>query len=87
MLLELLSGAVWTGMPLFWGLGFVLLGLGIVMEKTSLPVVLGALMALGGGLLFIGLLLSLNDGLGFVVFLLSILITFISGVVLLRRSD
>ena len=85
--LELLSGAVWSGMPLFWGLGFVLLGLGIVMEKTSLPVVLGALMALVGGLLFIGLLLSLNDGLGFVVFLLSILITFISGVVLLRRSD
>ena len=83
--LELASESAWYGFPQLLGVGYALLGLGLVLERNPLPRVLAGLFVLAGIALFI--LAPGGDGLGFLLFLISILLVITSGIFLLRRSD
>lgn len=90
--LELIGDAVFSGIPLFWGLGYTLLGLGLIMEKGPLPTVLAWLLFLGGLVMVLGTFmgtagLTFMEAAGFIVFALSALVVVISGVFLLRRAN
>ncbi len=82
--LELVSEAVFLGVPLFWGLGYVVLGLGMILEKGPLPTVLVWLLFLGGLGMVPGAFIGFA---GFLIFLVLVLVVVTSGVFLLRRSD
>ena len=83
--LELISNSAFSGMPLFWGLGLALLGLGMLLEKRPLPTVLSGLLFLIGLAMFPATLIL--GGAGFLVFAVSILLVVVSGVFLLRQQD
>ena len=83
--LEMMGDAAFRATPLFWGIGYALLGLGMILEKGPLPTVLAWLLFLGGlAMLSMGAFIG---GAGFLIFLIMILVVVISGVFLLRRSD
>ncbi len=82
--LELISEAVFLGVPMFWGIGYTLLGLGMILEKGPLPTVLAWLLFLGG----LGMIPGAFIGsAGFLIFTVLVLVVVVSGVFLLRRSD
>jgi len=83
--LELASESAWYGFPQLLGVGYTLLGLGLVLERNPLPRVLAGLFVLAGVATFI--LAPINDGLGFLLFLISILLVITSGIFLLRQGD
>ena len=83
--LELASESAWYGFPQLLGVGYTLLGLGLVLERNPLPRVLAGLFVLAGLATFI--LAPINDGLGFLLFLISILLVITSGIFLLRQGD
>jgi hypothetical protein len=83
--LELISDSAFMGMPVFWGLGLILLGLGMLLEKRPLPTVLSGLLCLIGLVMFPAALIL--DDVGFLVFAISILLVVVSGVFLLRQQD
>ncbi len=82
---ELMAESTFMGFPLFLGLGYILLGLGLLREKDTLPVALTGLLLLAGVVMLPGTLL--DPGIGFLVFAISMLVVVASGVFLLRRSD
>ena len=82
--LVVISDAVWSGIPLFWGLGYALLGLGMILEKGPLPKVLAWILFLGGLAMMPGAFIGFA---GFLLFVILILVVVASGVFLLRRSD
>ena len=81
--LEVISEAVFSGIPLFWGLGYALLGLGMILEKGPLPKVLAWLLFLGGLVMIPGAFIGAA---GFLIFAILILVTVVSGGFLLRRA-
>ena len=81
--LELISDAVFSGLPLFWGLGYALLGLGMILEKGPLPKVLAWLLFLGGLVMIPGAFIG---GAGFLIFLILMVVMVVSGGFLLRRT-
>ena len=83
--LELISDSAFMGMPVFWGLGLALLGLGMVLEKKPLPTILSGLLCLIGIVMFPAALIL--DDIGFLVFAISILLVVVSGVFILRQQD
>ncbi len=83
--LELASESAWYGFPQLLGVGYTLLGLGLVLERNPLPRVLAGLFVLAGVATFI--LAPINDGLGFLLFLISILLVITSGIFLLRQRN
>ena len=83
--LELASESAWYGFPQLLGVGYTLLGLGLVLERNPLPRVLAVLFVLAGVATFI--LAPINDGLGFLLFLISILLVITSGIFLLRQGN
>ena len=83
--LELISDSAFMGMPVFWGLGLALLGLGMLLEKRPLPTVLSGLLCLIGIVMFPAALIL--DDIGFLVFAISIVLVASSGGVLLRQKD
>ena len=83
--LELISDSAFMGMPVFWGLGLALLGLGMLLEKRPLPTVLSGLLCLIGIVMFPAALIL--DDIGFAVFAISIVLVASSGGVLLRQQD
>ena len=83
--LELASESAWYGFPQLLGVGYTLLGLGLVLERNPLPRVLAGLFVLAGVATFI--LAPINDGLGFLLFLISILLVITSGIFLLRQGN
>ena len=83
--LELISDSAFMGMPVFWGLGLALLGLGMLLEKGPLPTVLSGLLCLIGLVMFPAALIF--DDIGFAVFAISIVLVASSGGVLLRQQD
>ena len=83
--LELISDSAFMGMPVFWGLGLALLGLGMLLEKRPLPTVLSGLLCLIGIVMFPAALIL--DDIGFGVFAISIVLVASSGGVLLRQQD
>jgi hypothetical protein len=83
--LELISDSAFMGMPVFWGLGLALLGLGMLLEKGPLPTVLSGLLCLIGLVMFPAALIL--DDIGFLVFAISIVLVASSGGVLLRQQD
>ncbi len=82
---ELIAESTFMGFPLFLAMGYILLGLGLLLEKGPLPIALAGLLLLTGVVMLPGALLS--PGLGFLVFAISMLLVVASGVFLLRRSD
>jgi len=83
--LELISDSAFMGMPVFWGLGLALLGLGMLLEKRPLPTILSGLLCLIGIVMFPAALIL--DDIGFAVFAISIVLVASSGGVLLRQQD
>ncbi len=82
--LEMMGDAAFRATPIFWGIGYALLGLGMILEKGPLPTVLAWLLFLGGlAMLSTGAFIG---GFGFLIFLIMILVVVISGVFLLRRT-
>jgi hypothetical protein len=81
--LEVISDAVFSGLPLFWGLGYALLGLGILLGKGRFPKVLAWLLFLGGLMMIPGAFIG---SAGFLIFVILILVTVVSGGFLLRRA-
>ena len=83
--LAMIGDAAFRATPLFWGIGYALLGLGMILEKGPLPTILAWLLFLGGlAMLFTG---AFSGAAGFLLFAIMILLVVISGVFLLRRSD
>ena len=82
--LEIMGDAVFGAIPLFWGFGYALLGLGIILEKGPLPTILAWLLFLGGLAMIPGAFIGAA---GFLIFMIMILLVVISGGFLLRRSD
>ena len=82
---ELIAESTFMGFPLFLAMGYILLGLGLLLEKGPLPIALAGLLLLAGVVMLPDALLS--PGLGFLVFAISMLLVVASGVFLLRRSN
>lgn len=82
--MEVIGDAVFSGIPLFWGLGYVLLGLGMLLGKGPLPVVLAWILFLGGLIMLPGPFIGFA---GFLIFAILTLVVVISGVFLIRQSD
>lgn len=83
--LEMIGDAAFRATPLFWGIGYALLGLGMILEKGPLPTILAWLLFLGGLAMFsTGAFIGAA---GFLIFLIMIIVVVISGVFLLRQSD
>ncbi len=83
--LEIMGDAAFGAFPLFWGLGYALLGLGMILEKGPLPIALAWLIFLVGlAMLSTGAFIGAA---GFFLFVIMVLLMVISGVFLLRRSD
>ena len=80
-----MAESTFMGFPIFLGLGYILLGLGLLLEKGTLPIALAGLLLLAGVVMLPGILL--DPGFGFLVFAISMLVVVASGVFLLRRSD
>ena len=81
--LEIMGDAGFGAIPLFWGFGYALLGLGIILEKGPLPTILAWLLFLGGLAMIPGAFIGAA---GFLIFMIMILLVVISGGFLLRRS-
>ena len=82
--LEIIGDAAFAAIPLFWGLGYALLGLGIILEKGPLPKVLAWILFLGGLAMIPGAFIGAA---GFLIFMIMILVVIITGGFLRRRSD
>ena len=82
--LEIMGDAAFGALPLFWGLGYALLGLGMILEKGPLPTVLAWILFLGGLAMMPGAFIGFA---GFLIFMILMLVVVASGVFLLRRSD
>ena len=82
--LELIGDGAFRATPLFWGLGYGLLGLGMILDKGPLPTVLAWLLFLGGlTMLATGAIIG---SAGFLIFVMLLLVVVTSGVFLLRRA-
>ena len=86
--LEITSNGLFSAVPLFWGLGTILLGLGITREEGSVPAIMGWLLALAGVGMLSGVFIDIgNSPLGMVIWLGMSLVVVATGVVSLRKAD
>ena len=81
--MDMIADGIFSGMPVFWALGVVLLGIGLVMEKGFLPIWIGGLMLVTGVVGIPGVLI-LGDA-GFIIWMLTLVAAVASGVVLFMR--
>lgn len=85
--LELISNGVFGAMPMFWGLGVVLVGLAITRENGHVPATMGWILAVAGVAMFCGTFIDFNSNpLGMVIRLGMVITMVATGVVSLRKA-
>jgi len=82
------SDGLFGAMPTMWGLGTILLGLGITRDEGATPAIMGWILALFGVGMLSGTFISFsNSPIGMVVWLGMSIATVATGVTTLRKAD
>ena len=85
--LELISNGVFGAMPMFWGLGVVLLGLAITRGNVHVSATMGWILAVVGVGMFSGTFIDFsNNPVGIVIWLGMVITMVATGVVSLRKA-
>ena len=79
-MISLVGNSAFGAFPVFWGLGLVLLGLGITREDGPLPSIMGWIMTVTGVGMFSMAFLPLGDGIGFLFWIGASLVISATGV-------
>ena len=85
--LELVSNGMFGAVPLFWGLGVLLIGLAITKENGPIPAAMGWILAVVGVAMFSGTFIEFgNSPVGFAIWIGMTVTIVATGVVSLRKA-